>query len=126
MATGNANDYVYARYTADDASTWSVRVLDEWAADGDSGLGTFDSADPVWPTGPRMQPRKAKLADLVSGRRTTRIAGTPTADCLTRGNTTATVARGAGGVYTLTTIGVIAEKRPSAGPIIHKANPITV
>lgn len=126
MATGNANDYVYAQYTANDASTWSVRVLDEWASDGDSGLGAFDVGDPVWPTGPRMQPRKAILQDLVSGRRTSRIAGTATADCLTRGNTTATVARGASGVYTLTTIGQTPEKRPGAATIIHKANPVTV
>lgn len=125
MATGNANDYVYAQYTANDASTWTVRVLDEWAADTDSGLGAYDAADPVWPTGPRMQTRKVKLADLVSGRRTTRIAGTPSATCLTLGNTTTTVARGASGAYTLTTIGQTAERRPSAGPIIHKANPIT-
>lgn len=125
MATGNANDYVYAQYTANDASTWSVRVLDEWAADADSGLGTFDVSDPVWPTGPRMKPRKVILQDLVSGRRTSRVAGTATATCLTRGNTTVTVARGAAGSYTLTTIGIEPEKRPGAAAIIHKANPIT-
>ena len=125
MPTGNANDYVWAQYTANDGSTWSVRVLDEWAADGSSGLGAFSAADPVWPTGPRMQPRKVRLYDAVSGRRTSRIAGTADATVLTRGATVSTVARGASGAYTLTSGGVIAEKRPGAAPIIHKANPVT-
>jgi hypothetical protein len=125
MATGAGVDFTYAQYTADDGTTWSVRVLNEWAADGDSGLGAFDAADPVWPTSPRMKTRKAVLQDLVSGRRTTRIAGTTTADCLTRGNTTVTFARGAAGSYTLTTIGTQPEKRPGAATITHKPEPIT-
>lgn len=125
MATGNANDYVYVQYTANDASTWTLRVLDEWGAAADAGFGTYDPADPVWPTGPRMQPRKVKLYDPVSGRRTVRPVGSPTATVLTRGTIVATIARGASGAYNLTSGGMIAEKRPDSAPIIHKANPVT-
>lgn len=125
MPTGNAIDFVYRRYTADDGSHWSVKVDSDWAADGSSGLAAFNAADPLWPSGGRYRTRKVLLQDLVSGRKTTRVLGTAAATAGVPGATVATIARGASGAYTLTSQGIMPERRPHTGTIIHKAEPVT-
>ena len=125
MPTGNAVDFNWRRYTADDGSFWSVKVDSDWGALAASGLAAFNAADPVWVESPRNRTRKVVLQDLVSGRKTMRILGTAAAAAGVAGATVATVARGAGGTYTLTSQGIQPEKRPRAGTIIHKAEPVT-
>lgn len=126
MATGNAIDFGYFRYTADDGSFWSVKCDKDWGALGASGLGAFNAADPVWPASSRYRTRKVILQDPTSGRRTARVLGTPAAAAGVAGATVATVARGAGGTYTLTSLGIQGERRPHAGTIVSKPEPITV
>lgn len=125
MATGNAIDFEYFTYTADDASAWSVKVDKTWGAAAASGLGAYDAANPVFPRTARYRPRMVALQDPVSGRRTTRVAGAADATILVPGTTTVTSARGATGSYTLTSLGVIPEKRPKTAVIVSKAEPIT-
>lgn len=125
MATGNGIDFEWFRYTANDATHFAVKCDKDWGANADSGLATYNAADPVWVASPRNRLRKVALQDTVSGRRTQRVAGTATAACLTPGATVTTVARGAGGTYTLTSLGEIPEKRPKTAVIISKAEPIT-
>lgn len=125
MATGNAIDFGYFRYTADDGSHWTVKCDKDWGALAASGLAAFNAADPVWPASARYKTRKVVLQDLVSSRRTTRILGAAGAAAGVKGATVATVARGATGTYTLTSLGPIGEKTPHAGTIVSKPEPIT-
>lgn len=125
MATGNAIDYVWKRYTDDNGGFWSVRVDSDWGGNGDSGLASYNAADPAFPSGNFYRKRKVALQDLVSGRKTTRVLGTVDADAGVRGATVTTVARGAGGTYTLTSQGTIPERKPKTGTIIHKSEPVT-
>jgi hypothetical protein len=125
MATGNAIDFEYFRYTANDGSFWSMKVDKDWGGAATSGLAAFNAADPLWPRSARYQPRRVALQDPVSGRRTTRVAGTTTATCLTPGAIVTTVARGASGTYSLTSQGEIPEKRPKTAAIVSKPEPIT-
>lgn len=126
MPVGNALDFVYRRYTDDTGRFWSVKVDQDWAASAASGLGAFNAADLAFPKGARWRPRKVLLQDLVSGRKTTRILGTAGAAAGIPGAIVNTVARGAGGVYTLTSLGVVGERQPKTGTITHKPEPITV
>lgn len=125
MATGNAIDFAWRRYTADDGSFWSVRVDKDWGTLAASGLATYNAADPAWPHSKRYRTRKVLLQDLVSARRTARVLGTTAAAAGVSGATVATVARGAGGTYTLTSLGIQGEKRPHTGTIVSKPEPIT-
>lgn len=126
MPTGNAVDFAYFRYTADNGSHWSVKVDQDWGGNANSGLTAFNPADPAWPRSSRYRTRRVLLQDLTSGRKTTRVLGTSGAAAGVPGATVATVARGAGGVYSLTSLGVIGERTPKTGTITHKPEPITV
>lgn len=125
MPTGNALDFVYRRYTDDTGRFWSVKVDQDWGTFAGSGLGAFNAADLAFPKGSRWRPRKVLLQDLVSGRKTTRILGTVGASSGVPGAIVTTVARGAGGTYTLTSLGVVGERQPKTGTITHKPEPIT-
>lgn len=126
MPVGNAIDFVYARYTDDHGGHWSVKVDSDWAANANSGLTAFNPADLAWPRASRYRTRKVLLQDLTSGRKTTRVLGAAGAAAGVPGATVATVARGAGGTYTLTSLGVIGERTPKTGTITHKPEPVTV
>lgn len=125
MPTGNAIDFRYFRYTANDGTFWSVKADVDWGTNAASGLAAFNAADPVWPHSARYRTRKVILQDLVSGRKTQRILGTSGATAGVAGATVATVARGAAGTYTLTSLGQQAEKRPHAGTITNHPEPVT-
>lgn len=125
MPAGNALDFIYRRYTDDTGAFWSVKVDQDWGNNAQSGLAAFNAADPVWPRSARYKTRKVLLQDLVSARKTTRVLGTSGAAAGVPGAVVVTVARGAAGSYTLTSLGVIGERRPHAGTIIHKPEPIT-
>ena len=126
MPTGNAVDFGYFRYTDDNGNFWAVKVDKDWGGLAASGLAAHNAADPAWPTSGRYRTRKVVLQDTTSGRTTRRILGTSGAAAGVPGATVATVARGAGGVYTLTSLGIEAERKPKHGTIISKAEPITV
>lgn len=126
MPTGNAIDFAWFRYTADNGSHWSVKVDADWGGNAASGLVAFVPSDPVWPRNSRYRARHVLLQDLVSGRKTTRILGQAGAAAGVAGATVSTVARGAGGVYTLTSLGPIGERTPHASTVTHKPEPITV
>lgn len=125
MAVGNAIDFAYFRYTANDGSHWTVKADTDWGANAQSGLAAFNAADPMWPHSARYRVRKAILQDLVSARRTQRVLGTPGATAGVAGTAVLTVARGAGGTYTLTSLGIQDEKRPHPGAVAHKPEPVT-
>lgn len=122
---GNAIDFAYFRYTADDGSFWAVKVDKDWGANAQSGLAARNAADPVWPSGGRYRTRKCILQDAVSSRRTTRVLGTAAATAGVAGTAVVTVARGQTGSYTLTSLGLQAEKRPHQAAIVSKPEPIT-
>lgn len=125
MPTGNGLDFVYRRYTDDTGRFWSVKVDSDWGSFAGSGLGAFNAADLAWPHSARYRTRKVVLQDLVSGRKTTRVLGAVGASAGVPGATITTVARGAGGTYTLTSLGVVGERQPKTGTITHKPEPIT-
>jgi hypothetical protein len=125
MATGNAVDFKWYQYTADDASTWSYKTDKTWGDNAASGMGAFSAADPVWPKGARYRARQVVLQDLVSGRRTLRVLGTAAATAGVSGATVTAPVRGAAGTVTLTSLGIQGEKRPRASTIISKPEPIT-
>ncbi len=125
MAVGNAIDFAYFRYTAEDGSHWSVKCDTDWGANAQSGLGAFNAADIPWPRAQRYRTRKCILQDPVSGRKTARVLGTAGAAAGVRGTAVVTVARGAGGSYTLTSQGIQGEKMPKVGTITHKPEPVT-
>lgn len=126
MPVGNAIDFAYFRYTDDHGGHWSVKVDQDWGTNAASGLAAFNPADLAWPRAQRYRTRKVLLQDLVSGRKTTRVLGQAGAASGVPGAQVATVARGAGGVYTLTSLGVIGERTPKTGTITHKPEPTTV
>lgn len=125
MPTGNGLDFVYRRYTDDTGRNWSVKVDQDWGSFAGSGLAAFNAADLAWPRSARWRLRKVLLQDLVSGRKTTRVLGTAGAAAGVPGAVITTVARGAAGTYTLTSLGVIGERQPKTGTITHKPEPIT-
>lgn len=125
MPTGNAIDFVYRRYTANDGSFWSVKVDTDWGTNAASGLAAFNAADPAWPRSARYRTRKVILQDLVSGRKTMRTLGTSAAAAGVAGATVDVAVRGASGVLTLTSLGQQAEKRPHVGAITAHPEPIT-
>lgn len=124
MATGEAVDFKWYRYTADDGSFWGVKVDKTWGDDADSGLAARNAADPVWPGG-RYRLRKAIMQDAVSSRSTSRVLGTAGAAGGVAGFTQTTKVRGSAGDLTLTTIGIQPERRPRSRAIISKPEPIT-
>lgn len=125
MPTGNAIDFAYFRYTADDGSFWAVKVDKDWGGLAASGLAARNAADPVWPRSPRYRLRKVILQDSVSSRRTERVLGTGAAAAGVPGASVATIARGASGAYTLTSLGIVGEKRPHQAAIVSKPEPVT-
>lgn len=125
MAVGNAIDFGYFRYTDNSGGHWAVKVDLDWGSNAQSGLTAFNAADLAWPRAARYKTRKVLLQDLVSGRKTTRVLGVAGAPAGVRGAIVATVARGASGTYSLTSLGVIDEKTPKTGTIAHKPEPIT-
>jgi hypothetical protein len=126
MATGNAVDFGWFRYTDDGGQFWAMKVDKDWGASGQSGLQAFNAADPAWPKSQRYRPRKAILQDLVSGRRTSRVLGTAGAAAGVAGTTVSGFVRGAGGTVPYTSLGIQAERRPKTGAIISKPEPVTV
>lgn len=125
MPTGNAIDFAYFRYTADDGSFWAMKVDKDWGGNAQSGLAARNAADPVWPHSQRYRARKCILQDSVSSRRTERILGTTGAAAGVPGTAVVTVARGAAGSYTLTSLGIVGEKRPHQAAIVSKPEPVT-
>lgn len=123
--TANAIDFSWFRYTADDGSHWSVKADKDWGGAAQSGLAALNLADPVWPRSARYRLRKVILQDVVSARKTSRILGTPTATAGVAGAIVTTLARGQIGTYTLTSLGIQSERRPHAGVIVSKPEPIT-
>lgn len=126
MPVGNAIDFAYFRYTDDHGGHWSVKVDQDWGGNAASGLTAFNAADLAWPRAARYRTRKVLLQDLVSGRKTTRVLGSTGAAAGVPGAVVATVARGAGGTYNLTSLGVIGERQPKTGTIPHRPEPVTV
>jgi hypothetical protein len=125
MPTGNAIDFAYFRYTADDGSHWSVKCDTDWGANAQSGLAAFNAADPLWPSSGRYRARKCLLQDATSTRKTSRVLGTAAATAGVPGTAVVTVARGAAGSYTLTSQGIMPERRPHTGTVSHKPEPVT-
>lgn len=125
MATGEAVDFKWYRYTADDGSFWAVKVDKTWGDDADSGLAARNAADPVWPRAKHYRLRKAIMQDAVSTRTTARVLGTAAAAGGVAGFTQTVKVRGSAGDLTLTTIGVQGERRPHQRAIISKPEPIT-
>jgi len=125
MPTGEAVDFKWYRYTADDGSFWAVKVDKTWGDDGDSGLAARDPADPVWPRSANYRLRKVIFQDAVSSRTTSRVLGTVGAAAGVAGFTQVTKVRGSAGDLTLTSLGPQAEKRPKQHAIISKPEPIT-
>lgn len=125
MATGNAIDYGWFRYTDDQGGHWAVKSDKDWGANAASGLATFNAADVPFPNTGRYRVRRVQLIDPVSTRITRRPLGTLAASAGVRGATITTAARGATGTYTLTSQGIIGERIPKTGPIASKAEPIT-
>lgn len=127
MAVGEAVDYKWYRYTADDGTFFAVKVDKTWGDDGDSGLGAYNVADPAITRGRGFQPRGIVLQDTVTGRTTFRVVGTATATAWTTSGFTQTVpVRGAGGTLTMTKIQNVGEKIRRPRTIINKAEPTTV
>src|SRR5258708_39165038 len=93
MAVGNAIDFAYFRYTADDGSHWSVKCDTDWGANAQSGLAAFNAADPLWPSSGRYRARKCLLQDATSTRKTSRVLGTAAATAGVPGTAVVTVAR---------------------------------
>lgn len=122
---GNAIDFVYKRYTDDTGRFWSVKVDQDWGNNAGSGLANFNAADLAWPRASRYRTRKVLLQDLTSGRKTARVLGTAGAAAGVPGAVVVTVARGQTGNYSLTSLGVIGERQPKTGTIVHKPEPIT-
>lgn len=126
MATGNAVDFKYYQYTADDGTTWSVKVDKTWGDNAAAGFGAMDPADPVFPRTGRYRPRQVRLQDMVSTRTTQRVVGSNAVDLWTvKGETVTSVVRGAAGTVTLTKIGKIDERIPTGLAITSKAEPVT-
>jgi hypothetical protein len=125
MATGNAVDFKWYRYTDDEGNHWSVKVDKSWGDDAGSGLAAFNAADPPFPRSGRYRPRQVVLQDLVSARRTLRVLGTTAAAYGVRGATVLSPVRGASGTVTLTSQGILGERFPRTGAIISKPEPIT-
>ena len=125
MASGNAVDYKWYRYVDDNGANWSIRTDKSWGDAGGSGMAAHNAADPVFPRSHFYRTRKAVLQDAVSGRTTKRVLGASGAAAGVPGATVTTVARGAGGTYTLTSLGTISERLPHHGTIISKAEPVT-
>jgi len=125
MPTGDAVDFKWYRYTANDGSFWAIKVDKLWGDDADSGLAAANAADPVWPKSSNYSPRKVIFQDLVSSRTTSRVLGTAAAAAGVPGFTQTTPVRGASGVLTLTSLGIQGEKRPKQHAIISKPEPIT-
>lgn len=88
---GDAVDFQYYQYTADDGSTWSVKVDKTWGDDADAGFGPPSSTDPVMVRSPALRPRQITLQDLTSTRITTRVVGDPTATAWTTAGYTTTI-----------------------------------
>lgn len=87
----DAVDFKYYQYTADDGSTWSVKVDKTWGDDADAGFGAADAADPVMVNSPALRPRTIQLQDPTSARQTSRVVGSLTADAWTTAGYTTTV-----------------------------------
>lgn len=115
---GDAVDFKYYQYVADDATTWSVKQDKTWGDDADSGFSAADPADPVMVPSPALRPRSIQLQDLVSGRVTTRVVGdTSAAAWTTPGYTTTINFRGLAA-------GVVATKIAQRGEHIRRSRTI--
>lgn len=127
MPTGEALDFKWYRYTADDGTFWAVKCDKTWGDDADSGLSAYNAADPAVPRGGGFRPRTITLQDAVSSRMTQRVVGTDSATAWTTSGFTQTVpVRGAGGALTLTKIANNGERIRRPRTIVSKPEPITV
>lgn len=88
----DATDFKWYQYTADDASTWSMKVDKTWGDDAASGFGAASDADPVMPNNPAIRARYIELQDKTgSGRITRRYVGGPAASAWTTSGFTTTI-----------------------------------
>lgn len=76
----DGKNWVLARYTDNNATTWSLRVDATLAADADYGFGAYNGADPLFIRTPRNQPRKVVLTDANTRRTVMRPVGTTAAN----------------------------------------------
>ena len=125
MAVGNAVDFAWFRYTDDIGGHWSVKTDKDWGALAAAGFAAFNNADPAFPKTGRYRVRRVQLQDPVSTRITRRPIGSTGATIAVDGATVDVVVKRATGVVTLTSQGVIPERRPKKGAITSKAEPIT-
>lgn len=126
MPSGDAVDFIYKRYTADDATTWSVKVDKTWGADADAGFANFNAADPMLTKTATNSPRTITLQDPVTGRQTTRVVGSLTADAWTEADWSGTQKfRGLAGAVTVNKIAQRGEHFRRARAIISHAEPST-
>lgn len=88
---GDAVDFKYYKYTDDEAGTWSIKQDKSWGDDADAGFAAHSTADPVMVRSPALRPRVVILQDLVSGRKTERVCGSPTATAWTTAGYTTTI-----------------------------------
>ncbi len=125
MATGNAVDFEWFRYTDEGGGHWAVKTDKDWGALAAAGFSAFNAADPVFPKTGRYRVRRVQLQDPVSTRITRRPIGAAAATVGVAGATVDVVVKGATGVVTLTSQGIIGERKPKTGVIASKAEPIT-
>lgn len=126
MPTGNAVDFKYYRYTADDGTFWAVKVDKLWGDNADAGFAAFNAADPVMTRTPGLRPRDITLQDPVTGRQTTRIVGDLTADAWTEAGYASTqLFRGLAGTVAVVKVSQRGEKIRRPRAIISHAEPST-
>lgn len=127
MPTGNAIDYKWYQYEANDARTFSVKVDKTWGDDADSGLAAFDTADPVLPvSGSRSHPRFVVLIDPLTGRTKKKVVGTLTAFNAIDGTFTQVFKEpGLAGDVTYSYKGKIDERIAGPGIIVSRPEPST-
>ena len=127
MPTGNAVDYKWYRYTANDASTWAVKVDKTWGDHADSGFAAFNAADPVMPRTSRFRPRVIIMQDPVSTRKTARVVGSSTATAwTTAGYPSTQIFRGLAGVVVVAKIDQRDERIPHPRGINSLPEPVNV
>lgn len=120
----DAVDYGYYRYTDAFGNHWSVKTDITWGDNAESGLATANTDDPVMVTSRSLRPRKIFLQDLTSGRVTSRVVGTYTADAWAiSGYTTTVKFRGLATGVVMTKFDQRDEHIRKARTITHKPEP---
>lgn len=126
MPSGDAVDFKYYQYTDDSGGTWSVKVDKTWGDNVDADFAAHSTGDVVMPRSSRFRPRTIVLQDLTSGRKTTRVVGSLTADAWTDNPYTTTGKfRGLAGAVTLTKIDQRGEHLPRSRTINSMPEPST-